>query len=143
MKKAICILICLITALIFVGCKENLNDTKADEYSISVLGEKKILTDIDFKITDQDGVVWLDYTDVKTVCVSMREGKGRYLELRLTDDGAADFKEALSKPNTVLSIMAGDVLLASPVLQDEVEENSAVVLGDYKEVVMRTFNAIT
>lgn len=140
MKRFLCILICLILPMTFVACGEE--DTVSDEFRILELAEKQLLDDIDFKIVDQEGTVWLENEDIQKVLVTYQKEKNRYLELRLTDNGLKAFKKALKKEDTVLSITVGGETLTSPVIQDDIEENSAIVLGEYEDV-MQWFNAIT
>lgn len=142
MKKLFCVIICLISVIAFAGCKD-LEGNGSDEYYILELTEKKIPDEADFKITDKDGTEWLVNTDVEKVLVVFEKDKNRYLELRLTDDGAKKFKKALKKnKDGELSIMLGDEKLASPVIADDAEDTSAIVLGEYEDVIS-WFNRLT
>lgn len=140
MKRFLCILICLLLSMTFVACGEK--DTASDEFRILELAEKQLLSDIDFKVVDNEGTVWLENQDIEKVLVTYQKDKNRYLELRLTKDGIKNFKEALKNKDTVLSITVDGEVLTSPVILDDIEENSAIVLGEYEDV-MKWFNAIT
>lgn len=140
MKRFLCILICLLLSMTFVACGEK--DTASDEFRILELAEKQLLSDIDFKVVDNEGTVWLENQDIENVLVTYQKDKNRYLELRLTKDGIKNFKEALKNKDTVLSITVDGEVLTSPVILDDIEENSAIVLGEYEDV-MKWFNAIT
>lgn len=140
MKRFLCILICLLLSMTFVACGEK--DTASDEFRILELAEKQLLSDIDFKVVDSEGTVWLENQDIEKVLVTYQKDKNRYLELRLTKDGIKDFKQALKNKDTVLSITVDGEVLTSPVILDDIEENSAIVLGEYEDV-MKWFNAIT
>lgn len=140
MKRFLSVLICLLLTLTFVACGEK--DTVSDEFRILELAEKQLLSDIEFKIVDSEGTVWLENQDIEKVLVTYQKEKNRYLELRLTDDGLKEFKKALKNKDTVLSITVDGEALTSPVILDDIEENSAIVLGEYEDV-MNWFNTIT
>ena len=140
MKRFLCTLICLLLALTFVACGEK--DTVSDEFRILELAEKQLLSDIEFKVVDGEGTVWLENQDIEKVLVTYQEEKNRYLELRLTNDGLKKFKKGLKNKDTVLSITIDGEVLTSPVILDDIEENSAIVLGEYEDV-MYWFNTIT
>ena len=117
------------------------DDTQDDgQYNILELTEGKIPESHKFAIVDEDGNTILTNADVNSVLVSFEKSKDRYLEIRLTEAGAQKFKDALE--DGTLSIMLNGKKLTSPVIADDVEENSAIVLGEY-EKVMEWFNEIT
>ncbi|MBQ8741288.1 MAG: hypothetical protein IJY79_07040 [Clostridia bacterium] len=140
MKRFFCVFICLLLTITFVACGEK--DTVSDEFKILELAEKQLLDDMDFKVIDGEGTVWLENQDIEKVLVTYQKEKNRYLELRLTDEGLKDFKKALKNKDTVLTITVNGEKLASPVILDDIEENSAIVLGEYEDV-MNWFNTIT
>ena len=142
MKKLLCIIICILAVTGLAGCKDVI-DEGSGEYYILELTENKISDEKEFAITDEKGTVWLENTDVDKVLVVFEKSKNRYLELRLTDDGAKKFKKALKKnKDSVLSITLGGEVLASPVVADDAEENSIIVTGEY-EYVISWFNSLT
>ncbi len=142
MKKLFCIMLCLLSAFCFSGCKDAA-DNGSGEYYILELTENKIPDEAQFKITDDDGTVWLENGDVDKVLVVFEKDKNRYLELKLTRGGAKKFKKALKhNKDGVLSIMLGDEKLASPVIADDAEDDSAIVLGEYEDVIS-WFNRLT
>lgn len=142
MKKLLCIIICILAVTGLVGCKDVI-DEGSGEYYILELTENKISDEKEFAITDEKGTVWLENTDVDKVLVVFEKSKNRYLELRLTDDGAKKFKKALKKnKDSVLSITLGGEVLASPVMADDAEENSVIVTGEYEDVIS-WFNILT
>lgn len=141
MKRIFCLIVCISLVFCFVGCKE-IGDEGSGEFRILELTEKKIPDERQFAVVDAEGNTVLDNGDVEKVLVVFEKSKDRYLELRLTEDGAKKFKEASKSKNSVLSITLDGVILASPVVSDDAEENSAIVLGEY-ESVMDWFNKIT
>ena len=143
MKKLLCIIIiCILAVTGLAGCKDVI-DEGSGEYYILELTENKISDEKEFAITDEKGTVWLENTDVDKVLVVFEKSKNRYLELRLTDDGAKKFKKALKKnKDGVLSITLGGEVLASPVVADDAEENSVIVTGEYEDVIS-WFNILT
>lgn len=143
MKKLLCIIIiCILAVTGLAGCKDVI-DEGSGEYYILELTENKISDEKEFAITDEKGTVWLENTDVDKVLVVFEKSKNRYLELRLTDDGAKKFKKALKKnKDGVLSITLGGEVLASPVMADDAEENSVIVTGEYEDVIS-WFNSLT
>lgn len=141
MKKILCIIVCLIALIAFAGCREA-EDNGSGEFYILELTENKIPDEKQFAITDADGNTVLDNNDVEKVLVVFEKSKDRYLELRLTKDGAKKFKNALKSEDAVLSITLAGKQIASPVIADDAEDNSAIVLGEYEDV-MDWFNKIT
>lgn len=141
MKKILCIIICLGLVLCVAGCRNRTNDDSG-EYRILELTEKPIPAEREFAVVDKNGDVVLLGEDVQKVLVVFEKSKDRYLELRLTDAGAKKFKKALKADDAQLSITLAGKTIATPVVADNVEENSAIVLGEYEEV-MDWFNAIT
>ncbi len=145
MKKKLFIIIGIVIVVAvggFFGIRALLNRNDGGEYKILELTEKTIPEDYDFAVVDAEGNVVLTNADVHKVLVVFEKSKDRYLELRLTDEGAAKFKKAANKKNAMLSITLAGETIASPVIADDVEENSAIVLGEYEDV-MDWFNAIT
>ncbi len=140
MKKIICLIICIGLVLGGAGCGR-VNDDSG-EYKILELTENKIPDERQFAVVDKDGDKILTNEDVEKVLVVFEKSKDRYLELRLTDDGMKKFKKALKQKDAELSITLNGEKLTSPVIKDDVEENSAIVLGEYEDV-MDWFNAIT
>lgn len=141
MKKFLCIIICLLTLFCLIGCSE-VEESGSGEFHILELTENKIPDEKQFAITDADGNAVLDNNDVEKVLVVFEKSKDRYLELRLTKSGARKFKKALKEKDAVLSITLAGEQIASPVIADDAEENSAIVLGEYEEI-MDWFNKIT
>lgn len=141
MKKLFCLILCLTALFCCCGCS-NLLDEGSGEYKILELTENKIPDDREFSVVDNNGNTVLINQDVDKVMVVFEKSKDRYLELRLTDEGAKKFKSALKQKDTVLTITIDGEKLASPVIADDAEDKSAIVLGEYKEV-MSWFNKIT
>lgn len=141
MKKLLCILMVLLIPLCFIGCRD-IGDEGSGEFRILELAENKIPNERNFTVIDKNNNVVLTNVDVEKVLVVFEKSKDRYLELRLTKDGAKKFKKAFNKKDSVLSIALDGNVIASPVIRDDVEENSIIVLGDYEDV-MDWFNAIT
>lgn len=140
MKKIICLILCIGLVFCGVGCGRIGDDSS--EYRILELTENKIPDEREFAVVNKDGEVILSNDDVEKVLVVFEKSKDRYLELRLTDDGAKKLKKALKQKDAELSITLSGEKLASPVIKDDIEENSAIVLGEYEDV-MDWFNAIT
>ncbi len=140
MKKIICLILCIGLAFCFAGCGRTSDDS--GEYRILELTENKIPDEREFAVVDKSGNEVLNNSDVEKVLVVFEKSKDRYLELRLTDDGAKKLKKALRRKDAELSIALSGEKIASPVIKDDVEENSAIVLGEYEDV-MDWFNAIT
>lgn len=141
MKKLLCVLMALLIPICFIACRD-IGDEGSGEFRILELTENKIPDERNFTVIDQKGNVVLKNADVEKVLVVFEKSKDRYLELRLTEDGAKKFKKAIKKKDAVLSIALDGNAIASPVLRDDAEENSAIVLGNYEDV-MDWFNAIT
>ncbi len=140
MKKIFCLFVCVLLTMTFVACGDS--DTVSDEFRILELAEKQLLDDIDFKIIDQDGNVCLENQDIESVLVTYQKEKNRYLELSLTKEGLKEFKKALKHKDAVLTMTVNGEKLASPIILDDIEEKSAIILGEYEDV-MKWFNAIT
>lgn len=140
MKKIVCLILCIGVVFGFVGCARV--DDDSGEYKILELTENKIPDEREFAVVDQKGNVILSNADVEKVLVVYEKSKDRYLELRLTEDGTKKLKKALKPKDAELSITLSGEKLASPVIKDDIEENSAIVLGEYEDV-MDWFNAIT
>lgn len=140
MKKLFCLMLCIGLCFSFVGCGRVGDDS--GEYRILELTENKIPDVRDFAVVDKDGDEILTNVDVEKVLVVFEKSKDRYLELRLTKDGAKKLKKALKPKDAELSITLSGEKIAGPVIADDVEENSAIVLGEYEDV-MDWFNAIT
>lgn len=141
MKKLLCILACVALMFVFAGCRD-MGDEGSGEFRILELTENKIPDEKQFSIVDPNGNIVLENGDVTKVLVVFEKSKDRYLELQLTEDGAKKIKKALKDNETVLSIALDGEAIASPVIIDDAEENSAIVLGEYEDV-MDWFNAIT
>jgi len=140
MKKLFCLMLCIGLCFSFVGCGR-VGD-HSGEYRILELTENKIPDDREFAVVDKDGDEILTNADVEKVLVVFEKSKDRYLELRLTKDGAKKLKKALKPKDAELSITLSGEKIAGPVIADDVEVNSAIVLGEYEDV-MDWFNAIT
>ncbi len=140
MKKLLCVFMCLIFALSLSAC--GAGDTSSEIMLLELTEPKQISPDIEFRIVDKKGETCIKSDDVESVYVTYHEEKSRYLELRLTDKGAETFKKAAKKRGAKLSIEVDGKILASPVIKDDMEENSAIVLGEYEDV-MSWFNTIT
>lgn len=140
MKKTISLILCIGLIFCFAACGRIDNDS--GEYRILELTENKIPDEREFAVVDKSGDIILNNADVEKVLVVFEKSKDRYLELRLTDEGAKKLKKALKPKDAELSITLSGEKIASPVIADDVEENSAIVLGEYEDV-MDWFNAIT
>ncbi|MDO4608813.1 MAG: hypothetical protein Q4B40_06450 [Clostridia bacterium] len=140
MKRLIYVLICLIFALSLTAC--GAGDTSSQIMLLELTEPKQISEDIEFKIVDKNGETCIERDDVESVYVTYHEEKSRYLELRLTDEGVKTFEKSAKKRKAKLSIEVNGEILASPVIKDDMEENSVIVLGKYEDV-MDWFNAIT
>ena len=140
MKKLFCLMLCISLCFSFIGCGRVGDDS--GEYRILELAENKIPDERGFAVVDKNGDEILTNADVEKVLVVFEKSKDRYLELRLTKDGAKKLKKALRPKDAELSITLSGEKIASPVIKDDVEENSAIVLGEYEDV-MDWFNAIT
>lgn len=141
MKKLLCIIICILTAFSCIGCRA-IGDEGSGEFRILELAENKIPDKKQFAVVDANGNTVLTNADVEKVLVVFEKAKDRYLELRLTEDGATKFKKALKPKDAELKITINGEDLAYPVIADDVEKNSAIVLGEYEDV-MDWFNKIT
>ena len=141
MKKLVCILLCIGLVFCFTGCRE-IGDEGSGEFRILELTENKIPEDRDFAVVNKNGNTVLTNQDVEKVLVVFEKSKDRNLELRLTDDGAKKLKKALKQKDAELAISLNGEKIAFPVVADDAEKNSAIVLGEYEDV-MDWFNAIT
>lgn len=147
MKKLLCVIFSILMVACTAGCNEASERLSGEgflgEFVILELTEKKLDDDIEFSIVDENGKDWLENADVDTVFVSYEKNKDRYLELRLTDDGIKKFKKAQrANKEGVLSIAIDGEKIASPVIKDDIDDNSVIVKGEYKEI-MNYFNALT
>ena len=115
MKKLLCFLMSFVFIFSLAACGDK--GSKEDEPLILDLAQKKMLEDIEFKVIDEDGTVWLENKDVQMVLVTYEESKSRYLDLRLTADGATSFKNAVKKGTGELSITVNGEKLTGPVIQ--------------------------
>lgn len=149
MKKLLCGVLCVLMAICFFGCKSKTEEL-SDQYNILELTEeeKNVNESLEFKIVDEDGTVWIEREHVTRVLVSFEKSRNRYLELKLNEDGIKKLKKAL-KGNRTLTIMVNDEPLlsydgveATNVQLDDLEERSAIVLGEYKDVIS-WFNILT
>lgn len=142
MKKLFCIVLLILTVLSFVGCNEA-GEGLSGEFFILELTEKELDDDIAFSIVDESGDIWIENADVETVFVSYEKSKDRYLELRLSDDGIKKFKKAQkANKDGVLSIAVDGEKIASPVIKDDIDDNSVIVKGEYIDI-MEWFNLLT
>lgn len=141
MKKIITMCLCICFVFVLSACRD-FGDTGSGEFRILELTENKIPEERDFAVVDKGGNTILENEDVEKVLVVFEKSKDRYLELRLTKEGAKKFKKAARKKDAELSITLNGEKLASPVIPDEAEDNSAIVLGEYEDV-MDWFNQIT
>lgn len=144
MKKLLCIIICLLTAFCFVGCKKNVAEEPiSDEPPLVELMARTLTDEYDFAIVDDDGTVWLENSDVSSVLIMYKKGQNRYLELRFTQDGVEKFKNAVKKnKNGTLSITLDGEILASPVLANEENPEYARLNSAYENVI-GWFNTLT
>ncbi len=142
MKKLLCIIICILTAFCFVGCKDA-GDTLSDEPPLVELMARTLSDEYNFTIVDDTGTVWLENADVKSVLVMYKKGQNRYLELRFTEEGAKKFKKAVkaNKKGTLSIALDGEVL-ASPVTANQENPEYARVDSVYEDVI-GWFNELT
>lgn len=142
MKKFLCIIICILTAFCFVGCKQA-EEPVSNEPPLFELMERTLTDEYKFAIVDDKGTVWLENADVKSVLIMYKKGQNRYLELRFTEDGTEKFKKAVKKNKKgTLSITLDGEVLASPVLANEETPEYAKLTGIYDDVV-GWFNKLT
>ena len=141
LKRIFCVLLCFVFIFGLTGCNDVMGEGSS-EFRILELTENKIPNDRDFAIVDKNDTPILTNNDVQKVLVVFEKTKDRYLELRLTKEGAKKFKKALRKKDAELSIVLDGEKLASPVIADDVEDTSAIVLGEYEDV-MHWFNQLT
>lgn len=142
MKKILCIIICILTAFCFVGCKDA-DEALSDEPPLIELMARTLSSEYEFAIVDEDGTVWLENDDVTSVLVMYKKGQNRYLELRFNEEGAEKFKKAIKKNKKgTLSITLDGEVLASPVLANEENAEYAKLTGIYEDVV-GWFNKLT
>lgn len=140
MKKVLCIVICMLTAFCFVGCKEEAQESAP---ILIELMSKTPTDEYDFAIVDDKGTVWIENSDVSSVHIMYKKGQNRYLELRFTEEGTKKFKKAVKmNKKGILSIMVDGEILVSPVTVNE--ENSEYAIADsvYEDVI-GWFNKLT
>lgn len=142
MKKILCIIICILTAFCFVGCKDA-DEALSDEPPLIELMARTLSSEYEFAIVDDEGTVWLENDDVTSVLVMYQKGQNRYLELRFTEDGAKAFKKAIKKaPNGTLSItLDGEVLVSTVTANQETPEYARA--DSVYEDVIGWFNKLT
>lgn len=137
MKKLLCIALCLLTAVCFVGCKDK---TEENEPPLMELMSRSLSAEHEFAIVDEDNNVVLKNADVKSVLIMYKKGQNRYLELRFTDEGAKNFKKASKKSD--LSITLDGKVLTSNVFANEENNEYAKITGIYEEII-GYFNEMT
>ena len=142
MKKLLCIIICILTAFCFVGCKDK-GEPLSDEPPLVELMARALSDENEFAIVDEKGTVWLENDDVTSVVIMYKRGQNRYLELRFTKEGAKSFKQAVRKTkNGTLNIMLNGELLACDVTANQENPEYARVDSKYEEVI-DWFNKLT
>lgn len=144
MKKLLCFIICILTALFCVGCKKN---SESEIVSIAEMGIDLITKDIcdsyEFTIVDDNGTVWVEHQDMKEAGIVYKEGQNRYLEIRFTQSGAKKFRDAIKETQDgTLSLMMDGEVLASPILANEIIADYAKITGPYSDVA-HWFNMLT
>lgn len=149
MKRLLCGALCVLMAICFFGCKSKTEEL-SNQYNILELTEedKNVKESLEFKIIDEDGTVWIEREHVERVLVSFEKTRNRYLEFKLNSDGIKKLKKALKGKHTLTVTVDGEPLLsydgveATNVQLDDLEERSAIVLGEYKDVIS-WFNILT
>lgn len=142
MKKLLCIIICILTAFCFVGCKDA-DEAISDEPPLIELMARSLSSEYEFAIVDEEDAVWLENADVSSVLVMYKKGQNRYLELRFTEEGTKKFKKAVKKnKNGTLSITLDGEVLVSGVLANEETPEYAKLTGVYEDVI-GWFNKLT
>ena len=134
--------ICLSLSACRNAGKADSSDDALKENKKFELSQNKIYDGIDFKITDEEGTVWLEAEHIEKAIVSYEESGTRYLELRFTEDGLKKFKRAFRKKKGDLNIVVNDKIFIGPIMKSELEENCALIIGEQEEVV-RWYNIIT
>ncbi len=137
MKKLLCIAMCLLVALCFVGCKDKAEE---NEPPLMELMSRSLSAEHEFAIVDEDNNVVLKNADVKSVLIMYKKGQNRYLELRFTDEGGKKFKKAARKGN--LSITLDGENITSNITANEENNEYAKITGIYEEII-GYFNEIT
>lgn len=142
MKKLLCIIMCILTAFCFVGCKDK-DEGLSDEPPLIELMARTLTDEFDFAIVDDKGTVWLENDDVAQVLVMYKKGQNRYLELRFTEEGAKTFKKAVKKTKDgALSITVdGEVLVPAVTANQETPEYARA--DSIYEDVIGWFNKLT
>lgn len=142
MKKLLCIIICILTAICFVGCKDK-GEALSDEPPLIELMAKSLSEENEFALVDDEGTVWLENEDVTSVLIMYKKGQNRYLELRFTKEGAKSFKQAVRKnKNGTLSITLNGEVLASPITANQENPEYARADSIYEDVI-GWFNELT
>ncbi len=137
MKKLLCIVLCLLTAVCFVGCKDK---TDENEPPLMELMSRSLSDEHEFAIVDEENTVVLKNADVKSVLVMYKKGQNRYLELRFTNEGGKKFKKAAKKGN--LSITLDGKSITSNISANEEISEYAKITGTYEEII-GYFNEMT
>ena len=97
----------------------------------------------DFAIVDHQGKKQITNKDVIGVYIVYKKGQNRYLEIRFSEKGAKQFKEAVeNSPTATLSIMLNNEILTSNVIANEENPERAKLTGDY-DTIMNWFNKMT
>ncbi len=145
MKKLLCVLLSIGICLSFSACGSGSNADSSEmleENKKFELSQNEIYEGIDFKITDEEETVWLEAEHIDKALVSYEESGRRYLELRFTKEGLKKFKKAFRNKKGDLSIIVNDKIVIGPIIKSDLDENSAIVIGEQEEVV-RWYNIIT
>ena len=137
MKKLICIVLCLLTAICFVGCKE---ETQENQLTLMELMSRSLSAEHEFAIVDEENTVVIKNEDVESVLIMYKRMQNRYLELRFTEEGAKKFKKAAKKSD--LSITLDGKVLTSNVIANEENKEYAKIDGTYEEII-GYFNEMT
>ncbi len=140
MKKWLCIIICLITAFCFAGCKEEVDP---NEPPLVELIAKSITDKHEITIVDDEGTVWLKNEDISSVCIMFKNGQNRYLELRFTEDGEEKFEDAIDESKDgIVSIKLDGEVLVKKVTANEKTPEYARADSKYEDVI-GWFNELT
>lgn len=142
MKKLLCIIMCILAVLCFVGCKDK-DEAVTVEPPLVELMARTLSDEHEFAIVDDKGTVWLENDDVTAVLVMYKKGQNRYLELRFTEEGAKTFKKAIKKAKSgTLSItLDGEVLVPTVTANQETPEYARA--DSVYEDVIGWFNKLT
>ncbi len=138
-KKLLCIIMCILLAFCFIGCKEA---QEVQEEPPMDLMQKKLSGDYEFAMIGEDGTELLQGDDVTSVHIIYKKGENRYLEIRFTKDGAKKFEDAIEDNDEGLSITLDGEVFVSGVMANEDTPERAKLTGDYK-TIMGWFNKIT